>query len=98
MTAIEAPPADAAKALEKKGRRWLAISFLFCPCHLPLIMGVLGVVFGGSAFGALVSRNTLGVGLVFGTVYVALLVVGFRHIRAATKDIDCSGDECTIPV
>ena len=73
------------------------VSFLFCPCHLPVIMAVLGVVFGGSAFGALVGRNTIGVGIVFGLIYAALLVVGFRHLRSATKDIDCSDGECTLP-
>lgn len=82
---------------EKLGRRWLLVSFVFCPCHLPIIMGVLGALFGGSAFGALVGRNTIAVGIVFGTIYAALLVIGFRHLRAATEDIDCSTGECKLP-
>lgn len=90
------PPAVADR--EKRGRKWLAISFIFCPCHLPVIMAVLGVLFGGSAFGALVGENTLAVGLVFGAIYAVLLVIGFRHVRAATKDIDCSSGECSLPV
>ncbi len=89
-------PAIATSDREKLGRKWLLVSFIFCPCHLPLIMAVLGVLFGGSAFGALVGRNTIGVGLTFGAIYIALLVVGFRHLRAATKDIDCSDAECVI--
>jgi len=100
MTAVETPPsidAPTARTRERQGRKWLAISFIFCPCHLPVTMAVLGVVFGGSAFGTLVGRNTFAVGLVFGAVYAALLFVGFRHLRAATKGIDCSAGECSIP-
>ena len=82
---------------EKKGRKWLVVSFIFCPCHLPVSMAVLGVLFGGSAFGALVGRNTIGVGIVFGVIYAAFLAVGFRHLRAATRDIDCSTGECALP-
>ena len=93
MDVPEAEPVDR----ERRGRRWLVVSFLFCPCHLPVIMGALGLVFGGSAFGALVSRNTLGVGLLVGAVYVMLLGVAFRELRAATKDIDCSDGACTVP-
>ncbi len=91
----EAAPASIDR--ERLGRKWLVVSFIFCPCHLPVSMAVLGVVFGGSAFGALVGRNTLAVGLVFGAIYAALLVIGFRHLRAATKGIDCSDGECVIP-
>ncbi len=88
--------ADASKAREKKGRRWLMWSFIFCPCHLPLTMGLLALVFGGTAFGALLSRNTLGVGLAVGTIYAIGVGIGLRHIRAATKDVDCSGDTCEV--
>ena len=35
MDVPEAEPVDR----ERRGRRWLVVSFLFCPCHLPLIMG-----------------------------------------------------------
>ena len=60
-------------------------------------MAALGVLFGGSAFGALVGRNTLGVGLVFGVIYSILVVIGFRHLRAATSQVDCSTGECELP-
>jgi hypothetical protein len=60
-------------------------------------MAVLGVLFGGSAFGALVGRNTIAVGIAFGAIYLVLLTVGFRHLRAATRDVDCSNGGCTLP-
>lgn len=102
MTVIESPSSTSSVSpgqdtREQQGRRWLLVSFVFCPCHLPVIMAVLGVLFGGSAFGALVGRNTIGVGIVFGLIYTVLLAVGFRHLRAATRDIDCSDGECTFP-
>ena len=87
---------DVAKEQERTGRRWLMWSFIFCPCHLPLTMAVLGVIFGGSAFGALISRNTLGVGIVFGLIYAIGLAIGFHHLRRATRGIDCSDGQCDI--
>lgn len=81
---------------ERQGRRWLIWSFVFCPCHLPVSMAALAAIFGGSAFGTLLSRNTLGVGLVFGAVYAAGVAIGFRHLRAAAAGKDCSGDSCEL--
>ena len=37
-------PAPAATDLERRGRWWLVASFLACPCHLPITLGVLGAV------------------------------------------------------
>lgn len=81
---------------ERQGRRWLLWSFIFCPCHLPVTMAVLATVFGGSAFGALIGRNTLWVGVVFGGLYAAGVAVGFRHLRAAAAGRDCSAGACDI--
>ncbi len=82
---------------ERRGRRWLIWSFIFCPCHLPLSMGVLAAIFGGTAFGALVGRNTLGAGLVLGAIYAIGVGIGFRHIRAATAGRKCRDGECVMP-
>ena len=81
----------------RRGRLWLAFSFIACPCHLPITMAVLATLFGGSAFGSMVSRNTIGVGIAFGIVYLIGVGIGFKHLRAATKDIDCSTGSCEIP-
>lgn len=89
---------NAQDAHQRTGRRWLLWSFIVCPCHLPLTMAVLGAVLGGSAFGSLISQNMLGVGIFFGLLYAAGLAIGFRHLRAATKDIDCSDGQCQVPV
>lgn len=83
--------------LERTGRRWLIWSFVFCPCHLPLTMAVLAAVFGGTAFGAMLQANKLGVGLVVGTLYAIGVGIGFRYIRRATAGRDCSDGACRIP-
>ena len=81
---------------ERRGRAWLLWSFIVCPCHLPLTIALLGTVFAGTAFGTVVTSNTLGVGLFFGALYTGGLAVGFRHLRAATRDIDCRDGSCEI--
>jgi hypothetical protein len=83
-------------ALERRGRRWLIWSFVFCPCHLPISMAVLAAVFGGSAAGAMISRNTIGVGLALGAIYAIGVAIGFRHLRAAGLGKDCRRGDCTI--
>lgn len=86
-----------ADAQERLGRRWLIWSFILCPCHLPVTLGVLGVVFGGSAFGALIKSNGLGIGIALTSLYTIGLAIGLRHIYAANKDRDCSDGSCAIP-
>ena len=66
---------------KRRGRRWLIWSFIFCPCHLPISMAVLAAIFGGSAFGTLIGRNTLGVGLILGAIYAVGVGIGFRHLK-----------------
>ena len=84
-------------ALERRGRRWLIWSFVFCPCHLPISMAVLAAIFGGSALGAPIDRITLGVGILFGGTYTVGVAIGFRHLRAAAAGKDCSGGTCDVP-
>ena len=81
---------------ERRGRAWLIWSFVLCPCHLPFSMAFLAMIFGGTAFGTLISENTLWVGVAFGTLYAAGVAVGFKHLRKAAAGADCSGGECTI--
>lgn len=70
---------------ERRGRRWLIWSFIFCPCHLPVTMTVMGAVLGGTAFGALINRNAITVGVMFGIIYAVGLAIGFRHLRTAGR-------------
>ena len=84
------------EARERRGRQWLIWSFIFCPCHLPVSMAVLAAVFGGTAFGTLLGRNTVGVGIIFALIYAAGVAVGFHHLRAAAAGKDCGAGSCEI--
>jgi mercuric ion transport protein len=75
----------AVPAGERRGRWWLAVSFLACPCHLPLTLAVLGSVLGGTAVGALLRDNTLLAGTVIGLVWLAGTARGFVLIRRAQR-------------
>lgn len=54
-------PADPiARRHEKRGRRWLVVSYVFCPCHIPLILALVGAAFGGSTIGSRPQRQRPG--------------------------------------
>lgn len=58
--------------LERRGRWWLAVSFLACPCHLPLTLALLATALGGTAVGALLRD----LGWVAGAIIAAAWLVG----------------------
>ena len=75
-----------ADALERRGRWWLLASFLVCPCHLPLTLGVLGAVLGGTAAGVALREHTLVAGLLIASVWIAGTARGLFLVRRAEKD------------
>lgn len=83
MSATVAPPVDPTEQLERKGRKWIFGSLVFCPCHLPVTLAILVTVLGGTAFGAFLSDNLLLAGLVVTVVWVAGTWRGFRLVRQA---------------
>lgn len=95
------PSDPIARQHEQRGRKWLVLSYVFCPCHLPIAMALLGAVFGGTAFGAAVSGHAVGVGIALSSVYGVVLWRGFRQIRwakrieAAAGALSCTPDGCT---
>lgn len=84
------PTDPLARSYEKRGRRWLIVSYLFCPCHIPLTLALLGALLGGTAFGAALTGNAVRVGVVLTAVYALVLWRGFREIRRA-KQIEAAG-------
>lgn len=88
------PSDPVARAHEKRGRKWLTLSYVFCPCHLPLVLALLGAVFGGTAFGAALTGNVVRVGVGLGILYAFVLWRGFRQIRRA-KRIEAAGGTLT---
>ena len=86
---IEQPPAD----LERRGRWWLLWSFLLCPCHLPLSLGVLASVLAGTGLGALLGDHAVVAGVILTTAWVGGTGYGLRLIRQAER----SGGTCPLP-
>lgn len=79
-----------AEVLEKRGRRWIVISLILCPCHLPVTMAVLAAVFGGTWLGAAFQGRALQVGVVLAVLYALALRRAFGAIRRA-KRLEASG-------
>jgi hypothetical protein len=78
-------PTTAAGPLERRGRRWIFGSFVFCPCHLPITLAVLGTVLGGTAVGAMLREHALLAGVVITAAWVAGTWRGFRLVRQAKQ-------------
>ena len=91
-----------AREHERRGRRWLVVSYLFCPCHIPLTLALIGALFGGTAFGAAVATNAIWVGAVLVCAYAVVLWRGFRQIRLANRieaaggSVSCTSSGCAV--
>lgn len=72
-------------ALERRGRWWIALSFLACPCHLPLTLGLLGAVAGGTAVGAALLDRPVLAGTVIAAVWLAGTARGLWLVRRAER-------------
>lgn len=80
-----------AKALERRGRWWMIVSFLACPCHLPWTLAILGTVLGGTAIGAALREHTILAGVVIASVWALGTARGFWLVRKAEKgDYTCA--------
>lgn len=66
------------------------VSYLFCPCHIPLTLALLSATFGGTAIGAAATGSALWLGIGLTAVYALVLWRGFRQIRKA-KQIEAAG-------
>lgn len=75
--------------LEASGRRWVLLSFLFCPCHLPLTLTVLATAVGSTAAGAALRDNVVAVGVIVTAIWIAGTWRGLSFVRRA--------DACRIP-
>jgi hypothetical protein len=76
---------DATTTTERRGRRWLIISFLACPCHLPLTLGLLAALLGGTALGAVVRDHTVLAGSIVAATWAAGTARGLWLIRQAER-------------
>lgn len=79
--------------LERRGRWWLALSFLACPCHLPVTVGILAVVLGGTALGAALRDHGWVAGIPITAVWLAGTARGLFLIRRGERE----GSACPVP-
>lgn len=88
-------PADpVARSHEKRGRKWLFVSYFLCPCHIPITLALIGAALGGTTIGAALTGNALRVGIALTALYGVVLWRGFRQIREA-KRIEAEGGTIT---
>ena len=59
-----------------------------CPCHLPLTLGLAGLLLAGTAAGALLESNPVIAGIVVTAVWAAGTWRGFHLLRAARRCAD----------
>lgn len=85
-------PADEGLRVERQGRRWLLWSFLACPCHLPVSLGVLGAVLAGTSLGAMLRDHAIIAGAVLTTAWLAGTGYGFHLIGRARR----AGGACPV--
>ena len=71
--------------LERRGRAWLLWSFLLCPCHLPLTLGVLTTVFAGTSAGLVLRDHVWLAGTLVTVLWIIGTGYGFRLIRQAER-------------
>ena len=91
------PEVDAAQpdpsALERRGRLWMLLSFVACPCHLPLTLGALGALLGGTALGALLRDHGLVAGFVISSAWLLGTGRGLWLVRQGER----TGYACPVP-
>ena len=76
-----------AAAAQRRGKLWVAIAFVFCPCHLPVTLALLGLLLGGTAAGALLYDNIW----LAGAVITATWVLGtWRGVHLLRKPTACA--------
>lgn len=83
----------ATPVLERRGRRWLIWSFLACPCHLPVTLGILAAVLGGTVLGGVLHDHAVLAGAIVTAVWLAGTGRGLWLIRRAERD----GLACPLP-
>lgn len=68
---------------------WLVGAFLFCPCHLPLALGLAATVLGGTVVGAMLRDHPVVAGTVIAVVWLAGTWRGVHLLRSARARAGC---------
>jgi len=87
----------AARKLENRGRLWIVVAYVLCPCHLPVTMSLLAMALGGTTLGGLLATNAWPVGIALGALSALAVWRAFRHLRRAQAAGDCAAGSCDLP-
>jgi hypothetical protein len=81
-SAAAEPPENAKR--RRKGMGWVLGSFIFCPCHLPLTLGLLTAVLTGVGLGTSILQYSIIIGVVVTAIWALGTWYGFRLLRQRT--------------
>lgn len=70
-----APAGDVHTHPQKRGWRWFVAAFVLCPCHLPLVLAILGT----GVLGGVLARNQAMLLAVFGVAFAFALWRGLAQ-------------------
>ena len=76
---------DVPARLERRGLLWMIGAFVFCPCHLPITLSVLALIFGGTAAGALLQAHPYAAAAVVTLLWIAGTWRGLVLVKCATS-------------
>jgi len=71
--------------LENRGMLWMIGAFVFCPCHLPITLGALALLLGGTAAGALLRAHPYIAAAIVTALWAAGTWRGVMLIRLAKR-------------
>jgi Fe2+ transport system protein B len=77
--------------LERRGMAWMIGAFVFCPCHLPITLGALALLFGGTAAGVSLRAHPYVAGAVVTILWAAGTWRGFHLVRLAQRASNARG-------
>jgi mercuric ion transport protein len=63
-----------------KGVSMLSLAAVACPCHLPILLALLG----GTTIGAVLAANVLPLFVLLGVVFVGALALGLRLLESGS--------------
>ena len=68
---------------DRRGVAWVIGSFVLCPCHLPITLGIVVAVLSGTAIGALIRGHLYIAGAIVSVLWLAGTLHGFNLMRRA---------------
>ena len=85
MTLMKTCELPAPTQLENRAMLWMIGAFVFCPCHLPLTLGALALLLGGTTIGVLLRAHPYIAAAIVTALWAAGTWRGVALIRSARR-------------